>query len=311
MASLRLAFMGTAAFAVPTLRALVEAGHEVVAVYTQPPRPAGRRQRPRQSPVHSEAERHELTVRTPETLKDEAVQGDFAALGCDACVVVAYGLILPAAVLAAPRLGCLNLHPSLLPRWRGPAPIHRTIEAGDSETGLAVILMDEGVDTGDIVMVERVPVAVDITAGDLHDNLAIEGARLMVEALDGLATGAITPTAQAADGATHAAKLARGDGVIDWRRPAVDLERLVRAMSPRPGAYFAHGGDSIRVLAAELAPAGVDGGGSPGALIGPDFTVACGEGALRLIRVQKAGKGAVDGADFLRGARIEIGTVLG
>jgi methionyl-tRNA formyltransferase len=307
MAPLRLAFMGTAAFAVPTLRTLAEAGHDMAAVYTQPPRPAGRGHKTRQSPVHDEAGRLGLAVRTPETFKDEAAQQDFAVLGCDAAVVVAYGLILPGPVLGAPRLGCLNLHPSLLPRWRGPAPIQRTIEAGDRETAVAVIEMDEGVDTGPILLIERVAVPDHATTGSLHDELAVRGARLMVAALDGLAVGALEPTPQANDGVSHAAKLARGDGELDWLRPAIELERLVRAMSPRPGAWFDHDGTSVRVLAADV----VAGGGAPGTLIGPDLTVACGSGALRLTRVRKAGKAAVDGADFLRGARIDRGTVLG
>ena len=308
MVSQHLVFMATSAFAVPTLRALAEAGHDIVAVYTQPPRPAGRSQsKPRHSPIHVEADRLGLAVCTPVSLKDPAAQQDFAALGCDAAVVVAYGLILPAPVLSAPRLGCLNLHPSLLPRWRGPAPIQRTIEAGDKATGVAVIQMDEGVDTGPILLTKSVAVAGDATSGSLHDALAADGARLMVEALEGLADGTLTPTPQVEDGATHAAKLARGEGALDWSRPATELECLVRAMSPRPGAHFDHHANTIRVMAAVVA----DGDGAPGTLIDPDFTVACGRGALRLTRVQKAGKGAVDGADFLRGARIEIGTVLG
>lgn len=308
MASLRLVFMGTAAFAVPTLRAIAEAGHDIVAVYTQPPRPAGRSQsKPRQSPVHDEIERLGLTVCTPDSLKGPATQADFAGLGCDAAVVVAYGLILPAPVLSAPRLGCLNLHPSLLPRWRGPAPIQRAVEAGDEETGVAVIQMDEGVDTGSILLIKRVAMADDATSGSLHNVLAADGAGLMVEALEGLADGTVAPMPQAEAGATHAAKLTRSEGALDWSRPASELERLVRAMSPRPGAYFDHDGKSIRVGAAVVA----DGDGAPGMLIGPDFTVACGHGALRLTRVQKAGKRAVDGAGFLRGARLEFGTVLG
>ncbi|MFP6745710.1 MAG: methionyl-tRNA formyltransferase [Alphaproteobacteria bacterium] len=311
MARPRLAFMGTAAFAVPTLCALADAGHDLAAVYTQPPRPAGRGHKTRQSPIHNEADRHGLAVRTPKTFKDDATLQGFAALGCDAAVVVAYGLILPAPVLRAPRLGCLNLHPSLLPRWRGPAPIQRTIEAGDKETAVTVIQMDEGVDTGPILLMKRVTVADDATSGSLHDELAAQGARLMVAALDGFTDGTLAPSPQAEDGATHAAKLTRGEGELDWQRTAVELERRVRAMSPRPGVFFDHGGKSIRVTAAELALAVTNGGTTPGTLIGPDFTVACGGGALRLTRVQKAGRAAMDGADFLRGARIEVGTVLG
>lgn len=307
MAHLRLAFMGTAAFAVPSLRAIAAAGHSIAAVYTQPPRPAGRGQnKPRRSPVHDAADELGLAVLTPETLRDAADQQAFAALGCEVCVVVAYGLILPAPILAAPRLGCINLHPSLLPRWRGPAPVQRTIEAGDRETGVAVIAMDEGVDTGPILVIERMAVAGRATAGALHDELAALGAGLVVEALDGLAAGTLTPTPQAAGGATHAAKPKRGEGALDWRRPAVELDRLVRAFSPRPGATFEFAGATVRVLAAELA----EGSGEPGALLADDLTVACGTGALRLTRVQRAGRQAVDGAAFLRGARMALGTVL-
>ena len=307
MARLRLAFMGTAAFAVPALRALHAAGHEIAAVYTRPPRPAGRGQKPRRSPVHDAAAQLGLAVATPETLKDAAVGRAIAALGCDACVVAAYGLILPVAVLDAPLLGCINIHPSLLPRWRGPAPVQRTIEAGDAETGVAIIRMDRGVDTGPILLCERAPVGDRATAGELHDDLARRGARLVVEALDGLAAGTIAPTPQAGRGATHAAKLARGEGVLDWCRPALALDRQVRAFSPRPGAFFTWDGDIVKVLAA--APA--DGAGAPGTLLADDLTVACGEGALRLLRVQRGGRAAADGAAFLRGARIGVGTVIG
>ena len=307
MAHLRLAFMGTADFAVPSLRAIEAAGHHIAAVYSQPPRPAGRGQNKlRRSPVHDAADRLGLPVLTPETLRDEATRQGFAALGCDACVVVAYGLILPPPILAAPRLGCINLHPSLLPRWRGPAPIQRTIEAGDAETGVAVIRMDQGVDSGPILVMERVAVAEHATTGALHDELAARGARLVIEALDGLAAGTLRPAPQATRGVTHAAKLKRGEGALDWHRPALELDRLVRAFSPRPGAYFDVDGVTVRVLAAALA----DGRGDPGAVLAGDLTVACGTGALRLTRVQRAGGKAVDGAAFLRGARIAVGTVL-
>ncbi len=304
---LSLAFMGTAAFAVPSLEALAAAGHDIVCVYTQPPRPAGRGHKPRQTPVHEAARRLGLAVRTPASLGAAAEQRAFAELGCDACVVAAYGLILPPAVLAAPRMGCVNVHPSLLPRWRGPAPIPRTIAAGDAETGVTIMLMDEGVDTGPVLTVERVPVAADATAGRLHDTLAEMGGRLVVAALDGLARGALAPTAQAGEGATYAPKLDKAEGRLDWRRPAAELDRLVRAFSPRPGAYCDLGGNAVKVLAVEVAA----GEGVPGTLLGADFTVACGEGALRLARVQRPGKAPTDGDAFLRGARIAPGAVLG
>ena len=306
MARLRLAFMGTAAFAVPALDALAGAGHRIAAVYTQPPRPAGRGHKLRPTPVHEAAGRLGLDVRTPKTLRDAAGQEAFAALACDAAVVVAYGLILPAPVLAAPRLGCVNIHPSLLPRWRGAAPIPRTIEAGDRETGVTIMLMDEGIDTGPMLLVERMAVPGRATAGALHDTLAALGARLVVEALDGLAEGRAAPRPQGSEGVSYAAKLDRAGAGLDWSRPAVELDRQVRAWSPRPGARFRIGDQAVRVLAAEPA----EGEGAPGTLLRADFTVACGAGALRLVTVQAPGRGPTDGAAFLRGARLEAGMVL-
>ena len=307
MPVLRLVFMGTAAFAVPSLEAIHAAGHDIARVYSQPPRPAGRGHKPRQTPVHDAAERLGLDVATPTSLRDEAAQADFAALGCDACVVVAYGQILPRAVLDAPRLGCLNVHPSLLPRWRGPAPIPRTIEAGDAATGVAIIRMAEGVDIGPVLLVERVPVPADATGGTLHDDLAVLGGRLIVAALDQATAGTLTATPQPEDGATYAAKLTKQQGRLDWHRPAIELERLVRAFAPRPGAWFEVGGTAVKVLAADV----VDGIGAPGTLIGDEPTVACGAAALRLVTVQRAGKAPADGAAYLRGARLAVGSVLG
>ena len=306
MPGLRLVFMGTAAFAVPSLEAVHAAGHDIARVFTQPPRPAGRGHKPRQTPVHDAADRLGLAVESPQSLRDEAAQRDFAGLGCEACVVVAYGLILPRAVLDAPRLGCLNVHPSLLPRWRGPAPIPRTIEAGDAETGVAVVRMDEGVDTGPVLLAERMPVPAGATAGTLHDALAALGGRLIVAALDGVAAGTLGATPQPDDGATYAAKLTKDQGRLDWRRPADELERLVRAFAPRPGAWFDAGGTAVKVLAAEV----VGDTGAPGTLIRDDLTVACGAGALRLVTVQRAGKAPTDGTAYLRGARLTPGAVL-
>ncbi len=305
MPGMRLAFMATAAFAVPTLEALCAAGHEVAAVYTRPPRRAGRGQGLARSPVDQAAERLGLAVRTPPRLDDDACRA-FASLGLDACVVAAYGLILPAAVLAAPRLGCVNVHPSLVPRWRGPAPIPRTIEAGDRETGVTIIAMDEGIDSGPVLLVERLPVAERATAGSLHDILAGLGARLLVAALAGLGAGTLAATPQPGTGVSYAAKPDKAEGRLDWRRPAAELDRLVRAFDPRPGARFELDGRPIKALAAEVA----EGGGAPGTLLAADFTVACGAGALRLTRVQGAGRAATDGAAFLRGARVTVGTAL-
>ena len=303
MAFLRLAFMGTSDFATPTLRALAEAGHHIAAVYTQPPRAAGRGMKQRLSPVHAAARELGLAVRTPASLKDDAAQAEFAASGLDVCVVVAYGLILPAAVLDAPRLGCVNLHPSLLPRWRGPAPIQRAIEAGDRHIGVAVIRMDEGVDSGPILFCKRLPIPSDATSGSLHESLAIEGASAMVETL----RGSFAASPQSAEGLCHAAKIRPGEEVLDWRRPAADLERLIRAFSPRPGARFHLAGEAVKVLAAELG----EGAGRPGeSLSDKSLTIACGDGALCLTRVQRPGRAPVEGAAFLRGARIARGEVV-
>ena len=294
---LRLAFMGTPDFAVPSLEALIAAGHDIACVYCQPPRPAGRGQRLQPSPVQALAEARGLPVRTPKSLRPPEARAEFAALGLDAAVVAAYGLILPVPVLEAPRLGCINVHASLLPRWRGAAPIHRAILAGDAETGVTIMQVEAGLDTGAMLLKEAVPITAATTAAALHDSLAALGARLIVEALDGLAAGRLHPEVQPAEGVTYAAKLEREEGRLDWSRPAADLERRVRALNPWPGVWFESNGERIKVLAAELAA----GSAPPGTLLDGDFTVACGEGALRLTRVQRQGRAAVDGAAFLRG----------
>ena len=310
MASLRLVFMGSAGFSVPTLRALLEAGHQVVSVYTQPPRPAGRGHRQRLSPVHAFAAERGLEVRTPASLKGAEEQRAFAALSADAAVVAAYGLILPAPVLAAPRLGCLNVHASLLPRWRGAAPIQRAILAGDDETGVTIMQVNEGLDTGPILSVGRVPVAADATAESLHDALAEIGARLMVEALDGVAAGTLTATPQPEAGAIYARKLDREEGRLDWTRPAADLERAVRALNPWPGVWLEYRGERIRVLAAEVAAEVAGAAAAPGTVIDDRLTIACAVGALRPLRVQRAGKAAVDTDAFLRGFALPEGTLV-
>jgi len=303
---MRLAFLGTPDFAVPALRALAEAGHDIVCVYTQPPRAAGRGGQTRRSPVHALADQLGVPVRTPATLKDPAVQADFAALALDAAVVAAYGLILPKPILEAPRLGCLNIHASLLPRWRGAAPIQRAILAGDSETGITIMAMDEGLDTGPELLKQAVPITATTTGQTLHDALAAVGARLIVEALAALAAGRISPRPQPQEGATYAAKLTREEGRLDWRRPAAELERQVRAFAPWPGAWFEHGGDRLKVLAADIA----SGVGAPGTVLDDQLTVACGAGALRLTMVQREGRAPVDAAAFLRGYAIAPGSVL-
>jgi methionyl-tRNA formyltransferase len=297
MAGLRLAFMGTPDFAIPALRVLLAAGHDLAAVYTQPPRRAGRGRKERRSPVHELALSHGLEVRTPASLKTAAVQADFAALKLDAAVVVAYGQILPPAILKAPRLGCVNVHASLLPRWRGAAPIQRAIMAGDTQTGVTIMLMDEGLDTGPLLLDEAVPIAPDATAGDLHDCLAKRGAPLLLRALAGLADGTLSPRPQPATGACYAPKIDKAEARIDWRRPADEIDRLIRGLSPSPGAWFEAAGARIKVLRAEP----VAGSGAPGMVIGAPLSVACGAGALALTLIQRAGKGPMAAEDFVRG----------
>ncbi len=304
--------MGTPNFAVPALRALAEAGHEIVCVYCQPPRPAGRGHKPQPSPVQACAEARGWPVRTPATLKDPADQAAFAALELDAAVVAAYGLILPVAVLEAPRLGCINIHASLLPRWRGAAPIQRAILAGDSETGVTIMQVEPKLDSGPIILQGRVPITATTTAAELHDALAKAGAKLVVEALDGLADGSLTPRPQPEDGVTYAAKLSREEARLDWRRDAAELERQVRAFTPWPGAFTDlprdGGGERLKVLAAEVAAAPA--GAEAGALLDEELTVACGRGALRLLQVQRPGKRPMAAAEFLRGFLLAVGTRL-
>jgi methionyl-tRNA formyltransferase len=303
---LRLAFMGTPDFAAASLAALIAAGHDIAAVYSQPARPAGRGHRPQPSPVQALAARRGLQVSTPATLKDEAEHRRFASLGLDAAVVVAYGLILPKAFLEAPRLGCLNVHASLLPRWRGASPIQHAILAGDRETGIAIMRMDEGLDTGPILLAESLTIGPAETGGSLHDRLASLGARLIAEALDRLAAGKLVPRPQPAEGACYAPKLTREDGRLDWRRPAEELARRVRALNPRPGAWCDAGHERLRVLAAEA----IAGNGPPGRLLDDRLTIACGNGALRLVEIQRPGRRAMGAEEFLRGYPLAEGMVL-
>ncbi|MEM8586925.1 MAG: methionyl-tRNA formyltransferase [Pseudomonadota bacterium] len=307
MMRLRLAFMGTPDFALPTLAALIEAGHDIAAVYCQPPRKSGRGHQVTKSPVHRFADTRGMPVRTPVSLKQEEDQQLFAALNLDAAIVVAYGLILPPAILTAPRLGCINVHASLLPRWRGAAPIQRAILAGDDETGVTIMAMDEGLDTGPTISRKATPIADDATAGDLHDTLAALGARLIVPALDALATGQITPRAQPDTGATYAAKITKQDGVIDWR-DADTVLRQVRALNPWPGVTFQANGQAIKVLAAERVegPAGAP----AGTVLDGRLAVACGSGAVRLTKLQRPGKAPLDVDAFLRGFPLPEGTRL-
>ncbi|NNM73962.1 methionyl-tRNA formyltransferase [Enterovirga aerilata] len=307
--TLRVAFMGTPDFAVPTLEAIA-AKHELVAVYTRPPAMSGRGLKTRPSPVHAAAERLALRVETPARLRDEGAAPKLAACRPDVAVVVAYGLILPAAILRVPRLGCLNLHASLLPRWRGAAPIQRAVMAGDRETGVAVMRMEEGLDTGPVAMVERVAIGADMTAGELHDELAIRGAALMARALDELEAGVLAFTPQPETGVTYAAKITNEEARIDWSRPAKAVHDHVRGLSPFPGAFFeadlGRGAERVKVLRTALA----ESSGEPGTLLAGE-TVACGGGtAVRLLQVQRAGRGPTSAADFLRGVRLEPGARL-
>ena len=304
---LRLAFMGTPDFAVPVLRALVDAGHEVVVAYSQPPKPAGRGHQVQQSPVHVAAESLGIAVQTPKTLRNEDEQKRLAAYNLDAAVVVAYGLILPQAVLDAPRLGCLNIHFSPLPRWRGAAPVPRAMLAGDAETGICIMQMDAGLDTGAVLVREAMPITPTDTAPDLLAKLTERGAALTLQALTGRADGTLQPVPQPETGTTYAAKLTREDGRVDWNAPAAAIDRQIRALQPWPGCFFMLGDEVIKLLKAEIVE---DVSGPAGTLLRDDFTVACGEGALRIVSLQRAGKKPIDGASFLRGARLATGCQL-
>jgi methionyl-tRNA formyltransferase len=298
--------MGTPDFSVPAFDTLRSAGHEIACVYTQPPRPAGRGQKERKSPVHLRAEASGIEVRYPVSLKDAEAQAAFVALDLDAAVVVAYGLILPAVILKAPERGCINIHASLLPRWRGAAPIQRALLAGDTETGVTIMQMDEGLDTGPELLREAIPINPTMNAGDLHDALSAMGGRLIVDALAGLDAGSLSAIPQTDAGMTYAAKLERGEERIDWTRDAAELARHVRGFAPWPGAWFEQDGVRIKVQAAEVA----SGDGSPGVVLDDRLLVACGSGALRLLRVQRAGRGAMEADDYLRGHEVPRGTVL-
>ncbi|MGA8989929.1 MAG: methionyl-tRNA formyltransferase [Rhodoplanes sp.] len=309
---LRLAFMGTPDFAVPTLVEIVGRGHEVVAVYTRAPKPAGRGMEPQQSPVEVKARQFALPVLTPASLKGDDVQTEFRAHGADAAVVVAYGLILPKPILDAPPLGCFNLHASALPRWRGAAPINRAIMEGDTETAVMVMRMDEGLDTGPIAMTEPVAIAPDMTAGDLHDQLARLGADLMVRALAALERGSLTLTPQPEIGVTYAAKIGKAETRIDWRQPWKRVHDHCRGLSPFPGAWFELSGNEGKppVRVKVLRTTKGEGTGMPGMALDDKLTIACGEGAIRILQLQRAGRAPMNAEEFLRGTPLRAGTRL-
>jgi methionyl-tRNA formyltransferase len=300
----KVVFMGTPEFSVPALDALVEAGHEIATVYTQPPRPAGRGQKDRPSPVHLRAEALGLPVRHPRTLRTPEALTDFAALGADIAVVVAYGLILPRAVLDAPRHGCLNIHASLLPRWRGAAPIHRAVLAGDAETGVCIMAMEEGLDTGPVLLRTATPIGPTETTGDLHDRLSAIGATLIVDALARLDT--LVPEPQPDEGVTYASKIDKAEAAIDWAKPAAEIDRQIRGLSPFPGAWTTYEGRRLKLLRSRLA----GGRGAPGEVLG-GLAIACGAGATDILEVQAEGRARQDAASFLRGTPIAPGTRLG
>ena len=298
---MRLIFMGTPDFAVPTLVEIVGRGHEVIAVYTRAPKPAGRGMDMQVTPVEREARRFGIPVLTPKTLRSDEALAAFAAHNADAAVVVAYGLILPKPVLDAVPLGCFNLHASLLPRWRGAAPINRAIMAGDRESGVMVMRMEEGLDTGPVAMAERLAIGADTTAGELHDALARLGADLMVRALGALERGTLQLTPQPEDGVIYAAKIDKAEARIDWTRPAREVLRHIHGLSPFPGAWAELENARVKILRCELAK----GTGVPGEVLDDHLTIACGEGAIRLIELQREGKARMQAADFLRGVPLK------
>ncbi|OZA91820.1 MAG: methionyl-tRNA formyltransferase [Erythrobacter sp. 34-65-8] len=300
---MRIIFMGTPDFAVPTLRALHEAGHELVAVYSQPPAPAGRGKKLQPSPVQRVAEELGIPVLTPKSLRKPEPQAEFAALGADVAVVAAYGLILPQAVLDAPRHGCLNVHASLLPRWRGAAPIHRAVMAGDEQTGVTIMQMEAGLDTGPMLARAATPIE-DKTTGELTAELAELGAHLMVEVLAGL--NQLAPQVQPEEGVTYAAKIDKAEARIDWQRPATDVVRHIHGLAPFPGAWCEIGGERVKLLKAEVA----QGNEKPGTVIDGKLTIACGTGAIRPLRLQRAGKPAMEADELLRGWPVAAGTVV-
>ncbi|HZL61505.1 MAG TPA: methionyl-tRNA formyltransferase [Pseudolabrys sp.] len=303
---MRLIFMGTPDFAVPTLLELAAAGHEIAAVYTRAAKPAGRGMELQPSPVEREARRLGLPVLTSTTLKSAEAEATFHAHRADAAVVVAYGLILPKPILAAPRLGCFNVHASLLPRWRGAAPINRAIMAGDAASGVTIMQMDEGLDTGALAMAERVPIQPDMTAGDLHDALARLGADLMLRAIAAAERGSLALTLQPETGVTYATKISKDETRIDWTKPWNQVHDHIRGLSPFPGAWFEIGGVRVKALRTTKG----EGKGAPGTVLDNSLTIACGDGAVRLTQVQRAGRQPMAAEEFLRGTAVKAGVVL-
>jgi methionyl-tRNA formyltransferase len=301
---MRIVFMGTPEFSVTVLDALVAAGHEIACVYTQPPRPAGRGQAERPSPVHARAAAIRVPVRHPKSLRAPQAQEDFAALDADVAVVVAYGLILPQAVLDAPKRGCLNIHASLLPRWRGAAPIQRAIMAGDPETGVCIMQMEAGLDTGPVLLRKTIPIGATETAGTLHDRLAALGAAAITQALDRL--DSLTPIEQPETGITYAQKIDKSEARVDWTRPAAEIDRQIRGLSPFPGAWTMIAGKRVKLLSSRVA----QGSGLPGTVVS-DLTIACGQDAVEITEVQPEGKPRMSTQAYLRGARIAPGILLG
>ena len=298
--------MGTPEFSVPVLEALVSVGHEIICVYTQPPRSGGRGQRERKTPVHIKAVELGIDVQVPKNFSSQEQQLAFSNLNLDCAVVVAYGLILPSLILTAPKLGCLNIHASLLPRWRGAAPIQRAILAGDQETGITIMQMNEGLDTGPILMLDRVAITKETTGESLHDKLSETGSALITKALDALVKGEIKPIEQLEDVATYAKKLERSEGHIDWKQSAEDIERLVRAFTPWPGSWFEFKGERIKILSANVEYVE----GKPGTVMDNKPTIFCGVGGLKLEKVQRAGRSPTTGAELLRGFDLPIGSTV-
>jgi methionyl-tRNA formyltransferase len=301
---MRLIFMGTPDFAVPTLIELAARGHDIAAVYTRGPKPAGRGMDMQHTPVEREARRLALTVHTPRTLKDSDAQNTFRTHNADAAVVVAYGLILPKPILEAPRLGCFNVHASLLPRWRGAAPINRAVMAGDPDSGVTIMQMDEGLDTGAMAMAEHMPIGADMTAGELHDALSRLGADLMLRVLAAADRGSLQLTPQPLAGITYAEKISKNETRIDWSKPWKQVHDHIRGLSPFPGAWFEFDGVRVKVLRSIRG----GGGGPPGTLLDGKLTMACGDGAVQLVQVQRAGKQPMSADEFLRGTPLKVGT---
>jgi len=304
---LRIGFMGTPDFSVTALDALINSGHEVVAVYSQPPKPSGRGQKIHKSAVHSHADTLKIEVFTPKSLRTEEAQTVFKAHNLDICVVVAYGLILPIEVLEAPKYGCLNIHASLLPRWRGAAPIQRAIMAGDTQSGVCIMQMDKGLDTGDVLSRQTTPITSNTTAQTLHDSLSSMGAEMVVDVVNNIANGAApTPEKQTEDGMTYAKMLSREDGRINWSNSAIEIDRQLRALTPWPGVWFTLGDQHIKLHSVTLSEAS----GTPATLLDKDMTIACGEGALQLTSIQPPNKKPMDGKSYLNGSSLNIGDLL-